>query len=134
MSTTAYAATPLIHDILAIQQIYGADMTTRTGDTTYGFNSNAGRDSFDFTKTPAPIDDDLGRRRQRHARRLGLRHDQSSTCARARSAASAASPTTPRRRFAQVNANRAAAGFAPVTLATYNANMAALAANPSSAA
>ena len=36
---------PLIHDILAVQRIYGADMTTRTGDTTYGFNSNAGRDS-----------------------------------------------------------------------------------------
>ena len=46
---------PLIHDILAAQRIYGADMTTRTGDTVYGFNSNAGRDTFDFIKTPAPI-------------------------------------------------------------------------------
>ena len=50
-----YAATPLVHDILAIQQIYGADMTTRTGDTVYGFNSTADRDAFDFTKTPLPV-------------------------------------------------------------------------------
>ncbi len=55
ISTTVYAATPLIHDIAAAQRIYGADMTTRTGDTIYGFNSNAGRDSYDFTLTPAPI-------------------------------------------------------------------------------
>jgi Ca2+-binding RTX toxin-like protein len=34
----SYASTPLIHDIAAIQAIYGADPTTRTGDTTYGFN------------------------------------------------------------------------------------------------
>src|SRR5262245_53871219 len=42
------AATPLLHDIAAIQAMYGADMTTRTGDTVYGFNSNAGRGAFDF--------------------------------------------------------------------------------------
>lgn len=29
--------TPMIHDIAAIQAIYGADMTTRTGDDVYGF-------------------------------------------------------------------------------------------------
>ena len=50
-----YASTPLLHDILAIQALYGADMTTRTGDTTYGFHSNAGRDVFDFTKNPYPV-------------------------------------------------------------------------------
>jgi serralysin len=55
ISGTVYSATPLIHDIAAAQRIYGADMTTRTGDTVYGFNSNAGRDGYDFTKTPAPI-------------------------------------------------------------------------------
>ena len=51
----AYGATPLLHDILAIQQIYGADMTTRTGADTYGFNANTGRDSFDFTQNPNPV-------------------------------------------------------------------------------
>ncbi|VWX51020.1 M10 family metallopeptidase [Novosphingobium sp. 9U] len=51
----AYAATPLVHDIAAIQEIYGADTTTRTGDTVYGFNSNANRDAYDFGKNPRPI-------------------------------------------------------------------------------
>jgi Ca2+-binding RTX toxin-like protein len=34
----SYSSTPLVHDIAAVQAIYGADPTTRTGDTTYGFN------------------------------------------------------------------------------------------------
>jgi serralysin len=53
-----YAATPMVHDIAAIQRIYGADMTTRTGDSTYGFNVSAdvaNRDAYDFVKTPLPI-------------------------------------------------------------------------------
>jgi Ca2+-binding RTX toxin-like protein len=33
-----YSPTPAVHDILAIQKIYGVDTTTRTGDTVYGFN------------------------------------------------------------------------------------------------
>jgi Ca2+-binding RTX toxin-like protein len=32
--------TPLLHDIAAIQRLYGANFSTRTGDTVYGFNSN----------------------------------------------------------------------------------------------
>ncbi|HEY0052911.1 MAG TPA: M57 family metalloprotease, partial [Caulobacteraceae bacterium] len=39
----AYAAAPLLDDIAAAQQIYGANMSMRAGDTTYGFNSNTGR-------------------------------------------------------------------------------------------
>jgi len=50
-----YSATPLIHDIAAIQAIYGADLTTRTGDTVYGFNSTAGRDAFDFSTNTMPV-------------------------------------------------------------------------------
>jgi len=46
---TGFAATPLAHDIAAIQSIYGANMTTRTGDTVYGFNNTSGRAAFDFT-------------------------------------------------------------------------------------
>ncbi|WP_095077091.1 serralysin family metalloprotease [Pseudomonas sp. Irchel s3h17] len=42
--STAYASGPLMDDIAAVQKLYGANMSTRTGDTTYGFNSNAGRD------------------------------------------------------------------------------------------
>ncbi|WP_223448518.1 MULTISPECIES: serralysin family metalloprotease [Pseudomonas] len=40
----AYSSGPLMDDIAAIQKLYGANTTLRTGDTTYGFNSNAGRD------------------------------------------------------------------------------------------
>lgn len=36
-----YPSTPMVHDVAIIQQKYGADMTTRTGNTTYGFNSTA---------------------------------------------------------------------------------------------
>lgn len=31
--------TPMLNDILAIQDVYGADLTTRAGDTVYGFRS-----------------------------------------------------------------------------------------------
>lgn len=49
-----FAQTPMIHDIYVIQSKYGADPTTRTGDTVYGFNSTADRDIYDFTKNPFP--------------------------------------------------------------------------------
>jgi serralysin len=32
--------TPMVNDIMAIQTMYGAETTTRVGDTIYGFNSN----------------------------------------------------------------------------------------------
>lgn len=50
-----YAATPLLYDIATIQSIYGADMTTRAGDTVYGFNSSAGRSVYDFSVNTAPV-------------------------------------------------------------------------------
>lgn len=37
-----YASTPLMHDIVALQMLYGANYDTRSGDSVYGFNSNAG--------------------------------------------------------------------------------------------
>ena len=45
----AYASGPLIDDIAAIQKLYGANYNTRAGDTTYGFNSNTGRDHLSAT-------------------------------------------------------------------------------------
>ncbi|WP_219268437.1 serralysin family metalloprotease [Pseudomonas sp. Xaverov 259] len=45
----AYASGPLIDDIAAIQQLYGANTSTRTGDSVYGFNSNTGRDFLTAT-------------------------------------------------------------------------------------
>lgn len=50
-----YSATPMLIDILAIQNIYGANNNTRSDDTTYGFNSNAGHDQFDFSIEEVPI-------------------------------------------------------------------------------
>jgi serralysin len=43
----------MILDIYAIQQIYGANMATRAGDTVYGFNSTAGG-IYDFTANTSP--------------------------------------------------------------------------------
>jgi len=48
------AQTPLLHDILTIQAKYGADPTTRAGDTTYFANSNAGNAVYDLEKNPFP--------------------------------------------------------------------------------
>jgi len=47
----SFAAAPLIDDIAAIQHLYGANMTTRAGDTIYGFNSNTGRDFYTATNS-----------------------------------------------------------------------------------
>ncbi|MDK2353217.1 serralysin family metalloprotease, partial [Pseudomonas paraeruginosa] len=41
-----YSSAPLMDDIAAIQKLYGANMTTRTDDTVYGFNSNTERDFY----------------------------------------------------------------------------------------
>lgn len=48
------AQTPLLHDILTIQAKYGADPTTRVGNTTYFANSNAGNAVYDLAKNPFP--------------------------------------------------------------------------------
>ena len=42
----AYPAAPMLDDIAAAQLEYGANMTTRTGDTVYGFNATADRPWF----------------------------------------------------------------------------------------
>lgn len=47
--------TPMVHDIAAVQAMYGADLTTRTGDTIYGFNSTADRPVFDFETNINPF-------------------------------------------------------------------------------
>lgn len=50
-----YAATPLLHDIAAVQKLYGANWSTRTGNTTYGFNSNADRAEFKITSVSEKV-------------------------------------------------------------------------------
>ncbi len=55
----AYSAqTPMLNDVMALQAMYGASTTTRSGDTVYGFSSNitdAMRSLFDFTINRNPI-------------------------------------------------------------------------------
>jgi len=46
-----YSAAPLLDDIAAAQQEYGANMSTRTGDTVYGFHSTADRPWFTLTSS-----------------------------------------------------------------------------------
>ena len=46
VGNSRYSAVPLLDDIAAAQRLYGANMTTRTGDTVYGFNSTAGQPWF----------------------------------------------------------------------------------------
>ncbi len=50
-----YPQTPMLHDVLAIQALYGAEMSTRSGDTRYGFSATAGVSLFDFTQNAHPI-------------------------------------------------------------------------------
>jgi serralysin len=50
-----HASSPLMDDIAAAQRLYGANMATRTGDTTYGFNANAGQPWFQATAASSPL-------------------------------------------------------------------------------
>lgn len=50
--------TPMLNDVMAIQAIYGTATDTRSGDTVYGFGSNAGGPTgslYDFRSNPNPI-------------------------------------------------------------------------------
>ncbi len=129
----AYGSTPMVHDILAAQNMYGADMTTRTGDTVYGFNSNAGRDAFDFEKTPWPTmaiwdaagNDTLDASGFNVTQVIDLTPGSLSSIGGITYEEALATLS-----FEQVNANRVAAGYTAITRATYDANMAAFAADP----
>ena len=48
-----YSSTPMVHDIWVAQQVYGAETTTRTGDSVYGFNwsSDVTNTAMQFTNT-----------------------------------------------------------------------------------
>lgn len=52
---TYFASTPLLFDVASLQYLYGANMTTRTGNTVYGFNATAGREVFDLTLHPHSV-------------------------------------------------------------------------------
>lgn len=50
-----YSAAPLLDDIAAAQRLYGANTTTRTGNTTYGFNSTADQAWFRADSATAAV-------------------------------------------------------------------------------
>ena len=50
--TSQYTLTPMVADIIAAANLYGArGAVTRTGDTTYGFNNTSGRAIYDPAQT-----------------------------------------------------------------------------------
>ena len=56
--TVVGAQTPMVNDVMAIQQVYGVSTTTRTGNTVYGFHSNVAAPAatiYDFTLNANPI-------------------------------------------------------------------------------
>ena len=54
--TYSYSSTANVHDIAAIQRIYGADTTTRNGDTVYGFNTTeAANGTYDLANNLYPV-------------------------------------------------------------------------------
>ncbi|WP_439475914.1 M10 family metallopeptidase C-terminal domain-containing protein, partial [Brevundimonas sp.] len=50
-----YSSAPLLDDISAAQRLYGANMSTRMGDTVYGFNSTAGQLWFNANNELSPL-------------------------------------------------------------------------------
>jgi serralysin len=55
-TTSSFGSEPdtlMLFDVLALQQQYGANMTTRTGNSVYGFGANTGA-VYDFTKNKDP--------------------------------------------------------------------------------
>jgi serralysin len=133
MGTIAYGATPMIHDILAAQKLYGVDTTTRTGDSTYGFNASAdvaGRDALDFVKTPAPVMTiwDAGGNDTLDASGYATNQVIDLTPGSMSSIGGVTLADAPS--LEQVNANRAAAGYAPLSQTSYDIRMNNLEANP----
>jgi serralysin len=43
--------TLMLHDVLALQRLYGANTNAFNGNTIYGFNSNTNRDAWNLTGT-----------------------------------------------------------------------------------
>ncbi|PCD03076.1 hypothetical protein COC42_01230 [Sphingomonas spermidinifaciens] len=130
--TISYGSTPMIHDIYVAQQIYGVDTTTRTGNTTYGFNSNAGRDAFDFTKNTAPFvaiwdaggNDTLDVSGFNTNQIIDLNPGTLSSIGGSTQAEALALS------FEEVNAKRVALGYTPITQTQYQNNINAILNDP----
>lgn len=51
--TRQFVVSPIVGDVLATNTMYGTPTTTRTGNTTYGFNNNSGRTIYDANTYPS---------------------------------------------------------------------------------
>jgi serralysin len=51
--TRQFAVSPMVADNIATTALYGTATTTRTGDTTYGFNNTSGRAIYDAVANPS---------------------------------------------------------------------------------
>jgi serralysin len=51
--TQQFVVTPMVSDEIATTGLYGNATTTRTGNTTYGFNNTSGRAIYDATQFPS---------------------------------------------------------------------------------
>lgn len=120
LMTYRYPSTPMIHDIATIQALYGADTTTRTGDTVYGFNGNSGNDSFDFNLTPVPVATiwDAGGNDTIDVSGYSTPSIVNLNAGSFSSVGGFYSETIPT--LAEINARRAAEGLAPRSQATYD--------------
>lgn len=114
----AYASTPMVHDIAAIQAIYGADQTTRLGDTVYGFDSTADRDLYDFDINTRPILTIYDAGGNDTINFSGW--DTDSVINLNEGMYSSGGGTEEFLSLEEINANRAALGFAARTQATYD--------------
>lgn len=118
--TYRYPSTPMIHDVAAIQAIYGADLTTRTGDTVYGFNNTSDNRSFDFSANPMPVATiwDAGGNDTIDVSGYSTPSIINLNAGNFSSVGGFFSEEIPT--LAEINARRAAAGLAPRTQATYD--------------
>lgn len=114
----SYASTPMVHDIAAIQAIYGADTNTRLGDTIYGFGSTADRAVYDFTLNSRPVLTIYDAGGNDTINFSGWNTD--SIIDLNAGAYSSGGGTEDFLTLEQINANRAALGFAARTQATYD--------------
>jgi Ca2+-binding RTX toxin-like protein len=119
----------MVHDVAVAQAMYGADMTTRTGNSTYGFNStadvtnqamkfNAGEMFTIFTIWDAGGNDTLDLSGYYTPSVIDLREGAYSSAggAGAYSAALAGTQLS----LTQINANNAAAGLGPRSATLYD--------------
>jgi serralysin len=117
-----YPSTPMVDDVRVIQAKYGADMTTRTGDTVYGFNStadvtneamkfHAGEMATIFTIWDAKGNDTLDLSGYQTDSVIDLREGAYSSAGGWGAYNAALIGTAPT--LAQINLNNTAAGFGP---------------------